>query len=34
MHIRYDGEIDTKSNGPKKIGGSRPAFINMEKQVE
>ena len=26
MYIRYDGEIETKSNGQKKIGGSRPAF--------
>ena len=34
MFIRYDGKIETKSNGQKKIGGSRPAFSKMEKQVE
>ena len=34
MYIRYDGEIETQSNGQQKIGGSRPAFNNMEKQVE
>ena len=34
MYIRYDGEIETKSNGQTKIGGIRPAFSKMEKQVE
>ena len=33
MYIRYDGEVETKSNGQKKIGGSRPAFSKIEMQV-
>ena len=34
MYIRYDGKIETTSNEQKQIGGSRPAFSKMEKQVE
>ena len=34
MHIRSDGEVETKPNGQKKTGGSRPAFSNMNEQVE
>ena len=37
MYIRYDAEIETKSNGQKKIGGKRtgcPAFSKIEKQPE
>ena len=33
MYIRYDWEIETKSNGQKKIGGNRPSFSKMNKQV-
>ena len=32
--IRYDGEVETTPNGQNKIGGSRPAFSKMNKQVE
>ena len=33
-YIRYDGVIETKPNGQKKIGGPRPKFSKIEKQIE
>ena len=27
MYIRYDAEIETKSNGQKKIGGNAPVVL-------
>ena len=33
IFIRYDAEIVTKSNGDKKIGGSRPAFSKITEQI-
>ena len=34
LYIRYNAEIETKSNGQKKIAGKRPAFSKIEKQKE
>ena len=34
MYIRYDGIIEERQNGQKKIGGARPAFSKMNEQVE
>ena len=34
MYIRYEGEVEAKPNGQKKIGGSRPKFSKMNEQVE
>ena len=33
-YIRFDGVIETKPNGQKKIGGSRPKFSKIEKQIK
>ena len=33
-YIKYDGVIETKPNGQKKIGGGRPKFSKIEKQIE
>ena len=32
VYIRYTAEIEEKSNGKKKIAGTRPAFSKIEKQ--
>ncbi|MFM7990278.1 MAG: hypothetical protein ACKPKO_64285 [Candidatus Fonsibacter sp.] len=29
IYIRYDAQIESKPNGQKNIGGSRPAFSNI-----
>ena len=34
IFIRYDAQIETKSNGHKKIGGSRPAFSKIKEQIK
>ena len=34
VYIRYHAQIETKSNGQKKIGGSRPPFSNITKQID
>ena len=34
IYIRYHAQIETKSNGQKKIGGSRPAFSKITKQID
>ena len=34
MYIRYDGKIEDRENGQKKIAGIRPAYSKMNKQVE
>ena len=34
IYIRYHAEIETKPNGQKKIGGSRPCFSKIEKQIK
>ena len=34
MYIRYDGAIESKSNGHKKIRCSRSAFSHTEKHTE
>ena len=34
LYIRYNAEIETKSNGQTKIAGKRPAFSKIEKQLE
>ena len=33
MYIRYDGIIEERQNGQKKIGRARPAFSKMTEQV-
>ena len=33
IFIRYDAQIETKSNGQKKIGGIRPAFSKIKEQI-
>jgi hypothetical protein len=33
IYIRYHAEIEDKPNGQKKIGGSRPCFSRIEKQI-
>ena len=33
IFIRYHAQIETKSNGHKKIGGSRPAFSKIKEQI-
>ena len=33
-YIRFDGVIETKPSGQKKIGGSRPKFSKIEQQIE
>jgi len=33
-YIRYDGVIESKPNGQKKIGGGRPKFNKIEKQIK
>ncbi|MFM7983692.1 MAG: hypothetical protein ACKPKO_30650, partial [Candidatus Fonsibacter sp.] len=33
IFIRYHAQIETKPNGQKKIGGSRPAFSRITKQI-
>ncbi|MFM7989828.1 MAG: hypothetical protein ACKPKO_61990, partial [Candidatus Fonsibacter sp.] len=33
MYIRYDGIIEERQTGQKKIGGARPAFSKMTVQV-
>ena len=34
IYIRYHGSIETKPSGQKKIGGSRPAFSNIARQID
>ena len=34
MYIRYDGKIEYRENGQKKTAGNRPAYSEMNKQVE
>ena len=34
MYIRYDGKIEDRENGQKKIAGIRPAYNKMNEQVE
>ena len=37
LHIRYEAEIEHKSNGQRKIGGKRtgcPEYSKLEKQIE
>ena len=34
IYIRYHADIEAKSNGQKKIGGSRPCFSKIEKQIK
>ncbi|MFM7978218.1 MAG: hypothetical protein ACKPKO_02790, partial [Candidatus Fonsibacter sp.] len=34
VYIRYHAQIEPKPNGQKKIGGSRPAFSKITKQIE
>jgi hypothetical protein len=31
IYIRYHAQIETKSNGQKKIGGSQPVFSRITK---
>ncbi|MFM7982925.1 MAG: hypothetical protein ACKPKO_26735, partial [Candidatus Fonsibacter sp.] len=33
IFIRYHAQIETKPNGQKKIGGSRPAFSKIKEQT-
>ncbi len=33
IYIRYHAQIETKPIGQKNIGGSRPAFSNITKQL-
>ena len=33
MYIRYDGKIEVRANGQKKIASNGPAFSQMKKQV-
>ena len=33
IYIRYHAQIETKPSGQKNIGGSRPAFSNITKQI-
>ncbi len=34
IYIRYHAKIKTKSNGQKKIGGSRPSFSKITKEID
>ena len=34
IYIRYHAQIETKSNGQKKIGGSPPPFSKIKKQID
>ena len=34
IYIRYHAHIETKPNGHKKIGGSRPQFSKITKQID
>ena len=34
IYIRFDGQVEEKSNGQKKIKGSRPAFSQITKQID
>ena len=34
LYIRYHARIETKPNGQKKIGGSRPPFSKIKKQID
>jgi hypothetical protein len=34
LYIRYHAKIETKPNGQKKVGGTRPAFSKITKQIE
>ena len=34
IYIRYHAQIETKPNGQKNIGGSRPAFSNITKKID
>ena len=34
IYIRYHAQIETKSNGQKRIGGSRPVFSKITKQKD
>jgi hypothetical protein len=33
LYIRYDALVEVKSNGQKKIGGTRPASSKIESQA-
>ena len=33
INIRYHAQIEAKPNGQKKIGGSRPAFFMVTRQI-
>ncbi|MFM7978047.1 MAG: hypothetical protein ACKPKO_01915, partial [Candidatus Fonsibacter sp.] len=34
IYIRHHAQIETKSNSQKNIGGSRPAFSKITKQID
>ena len=34
IYIRYDARIESKPGGQKKIGGSRPAFSKIQRQIQ
>ena len=34
IYIRYHAQIEAKPNGQNKIGGSRPAFSKITKQID
>ena len=34
IYLRYDGTIEDREHGQKKIAGNRPAFSKMQNQVE
>ena len=34
IYIRYNAEVEEKPNGRKKIGGKRPLFSKITKQIE
>ena len=34
IYLRYNAQIETKSNGQKKIGGSRPVFSKITQQID
>ena len=34
IYIRYNATIENKPNGQKKIGGSRPPYSKIQKQID
>ena len=34
IYIRYHAKIENKPNGQKKVGGTRPAFSKITKQIQ